>query len=88
MANSASARKRARQADKRRARNAAQRSSLRTAIKKVVAAVGQGDPEAARAAFRKAEPIIDSAVNKGLIHGNKASRSKSRLNAKIRAMAA
>ena len=87
MANSPSARKRALQADKRRARNAAQRSTLRTAIKKVIAAVGQGDLEAARAAFQKAQPIIDSAVNKGLIHSNKASRSKSRLNARIRSIA-
>jgi small subunit ribosomal protein S20 len=84
MANSASALKRAHQAEKRRARNAGQRSNLRTAIKKVIAAVSQGDIEAARAAYRNAEPIIDSAVNKRLIHKNKAARSKSRLNSRIR----
>lgn len=86
MANSAQARKRARQAEKNRIRNAGQRSNLRTFIKKVLAAVNAGDQEKAQAAFKTAEPIIDSAVNKGLIHKNKAARSKSRLNAKVRAM--
>lgn len=88
MANTPSARKRARQAEEHRARNAAQRSNLRTFIKKVIAAVETGDVEKAQAAFKIAQPVIDSAVNKGLIHKNKASRSKSRLNAKIRALSA
>ncbi len=87
MANSAQAKKRARQAEKRRIRNAGQRSNLRTFIKKVIASVEAGDKETAQTAFKTAVPLIDSAVNKGLIHKNKASRSKSRLNAKIRAMA-
>ncbi|MGH8550497.1 MAG: 30S ribosomal protein S20 [Methylococcales bacterium] len=88
MANSRSALKRAHQAEKRRVRNAGQRSNLRTAIKKVIAAAAQGDPEAARAAYRNAQPVIDSAINKGLIHRNKAARSKSRLNNRIRALQA
>lgn len=87
MANTAQAKKRARQAEKHRIRNAGQRSNLRTFIKKVLAAVNAGDKEKAQAAFKTAEPIIDSAVNKGLIHKNKAARSKSRLNAKIRGLA-
>jgi len=86
MANTASAKKRARQAEKRRARNAGQRSQLRTFIKKVIVAINAGDKEQATAAFRAAVPIIDSAVNKGLIHRNKAARSKNRLNARLKAL--
>ncbi|MGR9114154.1 MAG: 30S ribosomal protein S20 [Gammaproteobacteria bacterium] len=87
MANSAQAKKRARQAEKNRIRNAGQRSNLRTFIKKVLAAVNAGDKEQAQNAYQTAAPVIDSAVNKGLIHKNKAARSKSRLNARIRGMA-
>jgi small subunit ribosomal protein S20 len=87
MANSPQAKKRARQAEKSRVRNAGQRSNLRTFIKKVIAAVNAGDKEKAEAAFKTAQPVIDSAVNKGLIHKNKASRSKSRLLAKVKALA-
>jgi small subunit ribosomal protein S20 len=87
MANTAQAKKRARQAEKSRIRNAGQRSNLRTFIKKVIAAVNTGDKEKAQTAFKTAMPVIDSAVTKGLIHKNKAARSKSRLNDKVRAMA-
>lgn len=87
MANTAQAKKRAKQAERNRVRNAGQRSNLRTFIKKVLAAVVAGDKEKAQAAFKVAEPIIDSAVNKGIIHKNKAARSKSRLVAKIKAIA-
>jgi small subunit ribosomal protein S20 len=86
MANTAQAKKRAKQAEKSRIRNAGQRSNLRTFIKKIIAAVRAGDKEQAQAAFKTAMPIIDSAVNKGIIHKNKAARSKSRLNAKLKAM--
>jgi small subunit ribosomal protein S20 len=84
LANSAQATKRARQAEIRRQRNASQRSELRTSIKKVVAAIRTGNSEAAKEAYRKAVPVIDSAVNKGLIHQNKVARHKSRLNQHIR----
>ncbi|HWP00249.1 MAG TPA: 30S ribosomal protein S20 [Methylococcus sp.] len=87
MANIASAKKRARQAEQRRAHNAALRSRLRTYIKKVILAVDSGDLARAQQAFREAVPIIDSSVNKGLIHRNKAARSKSRLNARVKALA-
>ena len=87
MANSPQAKKRARQAELSRIRNAGQRSNLRTFIKKVIAAVRAGDKDQAQAAFKAAVPVIDSAVNKGIIHKNKAARSKSRLNNRLRALA-
>jgi len=87
MANTAQAKKRARQAENNRVRNAGQRSKLRTFTKRVLSAVEEGDAEKAKAAYVAACPIIDAAVNKGLIHKNNAARNKSRLNIKIRAMA-
>lgn len=86
MANIASARKRARQAEKNRQHNMALRSRFRTSVKKVLKAVQAGDQEAAQAAFRDAVPVIDGTANKGLIHRNKAARHKSRLNARVRGM--
>ena len=86
MANTPQAKKRARQAESHRQLRAGQRSMLRTAIKKTVYAIEAGDKAAAEAAYKAATPIIDSAANKGLIHGNKAARHKSRLNTTIRAM--
>jgi len=55
--------------------------------KKIIAAVKLGDKEKAQAAYNTAVPIIDSAVTKGIIHKNKAARGKSRLNAKVKAIA-
>ncbi len=86
MANSLQARKRARQAEKRRSHNAARRSMMRTHLKKVVYAIEAGDKETASAAYKAAVPVLDNAVSKGLIHKNKAARHKSRLNAHIKAM--
>ena len=86
MANSAQARKRARQAEKHRQHNAGRRSMMRTEVKKVIAAIEAGDKAAAEGAFRAAAPLLDSLATKGLIHKNKAARHKSRLNAKIRAL--
>jgi small subunit ribosomal protein S20 len=88
LANTAQARKRVRQAEKRRRQNASQRSMTRTAVKRVVAAIEAKDAEAARAAFLRAVPVLDSMVNKGMLHKNKAARHKSRLNAHIKALAA
>lgn len=88
MANIKSAEKRARQTVKRRARNVAARSRLRTAIKGVVNAVNAGNKEEANASLKAAAPIIDSAVNKGIIHRNKASRHKRELNARVKEMSA
>jgi small subunit ribosomal protein S20 len=87
MANSAQAKKRARQGETRRIRNAGQRSNLRTYIKRVIAAVTSGDHKQAQAAYKTAQKVIDSAVGKGLIHKNTAARSKSRLNARVRSLA-
>jgi small subunit ribosomal protein S20 len=87
MANSSQARKRARQNDKRRAHNAGMRSMMRTHIKKVLRAVEAGDKSAAEAAYKAAVPTIDRVADKQMIHKNKAARHKSRLNARIRAMA-
>ena len=88
MANSPQARKRARQNDKARAHNASLRSMARTYIKKVIAAIDAGDAEAAKAALAEAVPVIDRIADKGIIHKNKAARHKSRLNAKVKALAA
>jgi small subunit ribosomal protein S20 len=87
MANSPQAKKRAKQAEKSRVRNVGQRSNLRTFVKKVIVAVKSGDKGQAQAALKVVMPIIDSAVTKGIIHKNKASRGKSRLNSKVKAMA-
>ncbi len=86
MANSLSARKRVRQAEKSRLLNASQRSRVRTSIKKVLAAIKAGDKNAAEAAYKTAAPAIDRSVSKGLMHRNKAARYKSRLNKHIRAL--
>ncbi len=88
MANSPQARKRARQAEKRRSHNASLRSLVRTNIKRVVAAIQAGDAEQAQAAYTAAVPVIDRMADKGIIHKNKAARHKSRLNAQIKALAA
>ncbi|MCG5501353.1 30S ribosomal protein S20 [Ectothiorhodospira lacustris] len=86
MANIASARKRARQAETNRQRNMATRSRFRTAVKKVLKAVRAGDKDGAASAYQAAVPVIDKTVTKGIIHANKAARHKSRLNTRIRQM--
>jgi small subunit ribosomal protein S20 len=88
VANSPQARKRARQAEKRRSHNASLRSLVRTNIKRVVFAIQSGDAAQAKAAYDQAVPVIDRLADKGIIHKNKAARHKSRLNAQIKALAA
>jgi small subunit ribosomal protein S20 len=88
MANSAQARKRARQAVKSRAHNASLRSRLRTAIKSVRKAIVGGDKAAAQSVFRTSMSTIDTIADKRIIHKNKAARHKSRLSAAVKAMAA
>ncbi len=88
MANSPQARKRARQNDKARIHNASLRSMVRTYLKKVVAAIEAGDVETAKKAYADAVPVLDRMADKGIYHKNKAARHKSRLNAKIKALAA
>lgn len=87
MANIASARKRARQAEKHRRHNAALRSELRSAIRNVRKAIAAGDKKAARAVLQRASSVIDSIADKRIIHKNAAARHKSRLSARIKAMA-
>lgn len=86
MANIASARKRARTAEKSRQRNVAMRSKLRTYIKNVVKAIEAGNQEEAQKLYTASIPVIDTSARKGIIHTNKAARHKQRLNARIRAM--
>ena len=86
MANSAQARKRARQAEDARQRNASQRSMMRTYVKKVVNAIAAGNKDAAADAYKAAVPVLDRMADKGLVHKNKAARHKSRLNAQIKAL--
>ena len=86
MANSKQAKKRAVQSEKRRQHNASRRSMMRTLVKKVLAAIEAGDKELATKEFATATPILDRYASKGLIHKNKAARSKSRLSAKINAL--
>jgi len=87
MANSAQARKRARQAVAQNKHNASMRSMLRTAIKRVRQAIESGDQAAANDVFRKASGVIDRVADKQIIHKNKAARHKSRLSAAIKALA-
>ena len=86
MANTKSAEKAARQAEKHRERNIALRTRMRTAVRKVTAAIAGGDKTAAQATYQAAMPVIDTLVNKRIIHRNKAARHKSHLAARIRAM--
>ena len=87
MANSAQARKRARQAVKQNAHNSSLRSELRTAVKKVIKAIEGGDKAVAQAVYKDSVSAVDSIADKKIIHKNKAARHKSRLSAAIKAMA-
>ncbi len=87
MANTAQARKRARQSVKQREHNMSLRSELRTAIKKVAKAIDAGYKAAAKAVYTESTRVIDSIADKKIIHKNKAARHKSRLSAAIKAMA-
>lgn len=80
MANTAQARKRAKQNEKKRAINASQGSTLKTLLRKVREAVKKKDSELAASAWSKALPYLHRMSQKGLIHRNKASRYQSRLS--------
>lgn len=87
MANTAQAKKRARQTIVRRGRNFRLRTRMRTAIKSVRKAIESGDKELAQSVFRESSKILDSIASKGIIHKNKAARHKSRLSHSIKVMA-
>lgn len=88
MANTRQSKKRARQSLAHRDHNAAQRSMLRSYMKKVSKLIAAGKKAEAEAAYKAAVPIIDRMAGKGLVHHNKAARHKSRLNADIQALKA
>lgn len=84
----ASGRKRARQDVKLNAANTSLRSKYRTAVKKVEKAVLTGDKAKATELFAAAQSVLDTIADKGIFHKNKAARDKSRLSAKVKALAA
>ena len=86
MANIASARKRARQAIKRREHNMSLRTQARSAIKDVKKAIASGDKAAAAAALEKSRSVIDRVAAKGVLHPNAASRHKRRLAHAIKSL--
>jgi len=87
MANTAQARKRARQSIALNKHNSSLRSMLRTAIKRVRTAIETGDKSAAADVLQKATSVIDRVADKNIIHKNKAARHKSRLSAAVKALA-
>ena len=87
MANSAQARKRARQAEVTRQHNASLKSALRTAVKKVRKAITAGDKAAATSQLKASQSVIDRITDKKIVHKNTASRTKSRLAQAIKALA-
>jgi small subunit ribosomal protein S20 len=87
MANSAQAKKRARQSEATRKRNASQKSELRTAVKKVRKAIAAGDKAAAAKVLQESQSTIDRIADKKVVHKNLASRTKSRLAQAVKALA-
>jgi len=87
MANTAQARKRARQSVALNKHNSSLRSMLRTAIKRVRIAIESGDKSAAADVLQKATSVIDRVADKNIIHKNKAARHKSRLSAAVKSLA-
>jgi small subunit ribosomal protein S20 len=87
MANTDSARKRIRQTRRRTLRNQARKSRMRTFVKKVEAAIARGEKTAAREALRQAQPELQRAANKGVVHANTIARKLSRLSARVKALA-
>jgi small subunit ribosomal protein S20 len=86
MANHFSALKRARQTEKRTVANRANKSRLRSALRKFRAALAAGNPEQALAGYRETASILDKSVQKGVLHKNTASRYKSRLGKRLNAV--
>jgi small subunit ribosomal protein S20 len=88
MANTASARKRIRQNEKRVARNKARKSRVRSFVRKLEEAIASGDKASAQAAFRAAQPELQRAVTKGTLHANTVARKVSRLSARVKSLEA
>jgi len=87
MANHVSSLKRARQTERRTAVNRANRSKVRGALRLLREALAKGDAKAAQAQFRDTVSTLDKSVQKGVLHANTVSRYKSRLNARVKALA-
>jgi small subunit ribosomal protein S20 len=86
MANTPSAKKAVRKIVRKTAINRSRRSQMRTYVRKVEEAIASGDPEAAVAALRAAEPLVMRAAQKGIVHKNTASRKVSRLSRRVSAL--
>lgn len=84
MANIKSAKKRAVQSERRRKHNVGLKSTYRTLIKKVEAAIATNNKDEAIKILKAAIPTIDKMATKGIVHKNKAANHKSRLNRKIK----
>ncbi len=87
MANTAQSKKRARQGEARAAVNKSRKSRIRTFVRKVEEAIVSGDPAAAAAALRAAQPELARGVSKGVLHKNTVARKMSRLSARVKAVA-
>jgi small subunit ribosomal protein S20 len=87
MANHVSSLKRARQTEKRTIVNRANRTRVRTSLRDLREAIAKGDVKAAQEQFRETVSTLDKGVQKGILHDNTASRYKSRLNARLKALA-
>ena len=88
MANTASARKRIRQTERRTLRNHARKSRMRTFVKKLELAVAGGDKDTAAAALKAAQPELQRAAGKGVIHRNTVARKLSRMSKRIKQLSA
>ena len=88
MANHYSALKRARQTEKKTVQNRANKSRLRSSLRSLREAIAKGDKQAAQKAFSATASIVDKGVQKGALHKNTASRYKSRLSVRVKAIAA
>ncbi len=87
MANHVSSLKRARQTERKTAVNRANRSRVRGALRELREALAKGDLKAAQAQFRATVSALDKSAQKGVLHSNTVSRYKSRLNARLKALA-
>jgi small subunit ribosomal protein S20 len=87
MANHVSSLKRARQTIQKTAVNRSNKSKLRGVLRLMREAITQGDHKAATEQYRATASILDKSVQKGVLHKNTASRYKSRLNARVKAVA-
>ena len=87
MANHVSALKRARQTKRRTEHNRANKTRIRTSLRAMREALTGGDAAAAQTQYRETVSALDKSVQKGVLHGNTVSRYKSRLNARLKALA-